>query len=252
MDVTKKFSGRENLFAKFRPGYPPEYIDYLLAECDLRTGSKVADIGSGTGKLTLELLERNLNVTAVEPNDDMRLVAESLFKVYPNAVSVNATAEHTTIPDNCMDVVTVGQAFHWFNPDKFKVECKRILKQNGKVALVWNSRVTGTDFEKECARINYLYCPDFKGFPGGKTGSTDEVFSFFFKDGVYEFKEFPNNLNYDLEGFIGRSLSASYALKENNKNYKPYISALKDLFAKYKRNNIISFPNITRSYLGIV
>jgi len=252
MDVTKKFSGREKLFARFRPGYPPEYIDYLISECNLQKGSKIADIGSGTGKLTLELLERSLNVIAVEPNDDMRLVAEGFYKIYPNATSVNATAERTGITSNSIDLVTVGQAFHWFNPDNFKLECQRILKPGGLVALVWNSRVTGSDFENECAKINSLYCPDFKGFPGGKTIAAEGAFSHFYRDGIYSFKEFPNNLNYDLDGFIGRSLSASYAPKENDKNYKSYLNALKDLFERYKKDGIISFPNITRSYLGSV
>ncbi|NYE04285.1 16S rRNA A1518/A1519 N6-dimethyltransferase RsmA/KsgA/DIM1 with predicted DNA glycosylase/AP lyase activity [Bacillus niacini] len=76
MEPTDKFSGKTDVYSKSRPSYPNEYIDYLLSINSLNETSRVADIGSGTGILTRQLLERGVSVVAVEPNGDMRTKAE--------------------------------------------------------------------------------------------------------------------------------------------------------------------------------
>ena len=119
---------------------PNEYIDYLLSANELNENQIVADIGSGTGIFSRQLLESGLHVIGVEPNDDMRKMAEQSLKRYPRFQSIKATAENTTLKKNSVDLVTVAQAFHWFDKEAFKIECQRILKQKANVALVWNSR----------------------------------------------------------------------------------------------------------------
>ncbi|NYE04284.1 SAM-dependent methyltransferase [Bacillus niacini] len=150
-----------------------------------------------------------------------------------------------------MDLVIAAQAFHWFDQEKFKLECKRILKQDGKVALVWNNRDFSSPLIKENAEIFKKYCPNFYGFSGG-IGDGEEIFNQFFLFGQYELKWFPNDLVMDLEGFLGRNLSASYSLKESEKEYKFFVEAIGNLFVKYSHNGKIVMPNFTRSYLGQV
>ncbi len=74
----------------------------------------------------------------------------------------------------------------------------------------------------------------------------------FFRDGKYEYHTFRNDLEYNLESFIGRNLSASYAPKNTDSNYDEFVDAITKLFVKYSKNNKIILPNITRSYLGKV
>ncbi len=57
---------------------------------------------------------------------------------------------------------------------------------------------------------------------------------------------------FDYEGFLGRNLSASYAPKENDEQYKNFIFLLSELFEKYSKDGKIILPNLTRSYLGNV
>lgn len=83
----------------------------------------VADIGSGTGILSRQLLVRGLHVIGVEPNNDMRNVAEQSLNIHSRFISINATAENTTLKENSVDLVTVAQAFHWFDKKAFKIEC---------------------------------------------------------------------------------------------------------------------------------
>src|SRR5688572_27319071 len=139
LDPTKRFTNRVDNYLKFRPRYPTEIIALLEKDCALTPDSVIADVGSGTGFLS-ELFLRNGNqVFGVEPNAEMRAAGERLLADYPNFASINATAEATTLPDSSVDFVTAGQAFHWFDREKARVEFQRILKADGWVVIVWNT-----------------------------------------------------------------------------------------------------------------
>lgn len=250
MDVTKRFTGKADFYSKFRPGYPEDFILYLIHENHLSVDKVIADIGSGTGKLSVQLLEKGLRVIGVEPNDDMRLVAEESLKSFSTFTSQKGSAEHTGLDSESVDLITVAQAFHWFDAEKFKEECKRILKPDGKVALVWNSREMSNDLIKENASICEQYCLGFKGFSGGFVESP-EIFKRFF-DGAYQQKTFSNDICYDLDGFIGRNLSSSYAPLKSDSNYNPFVEMLIDLFDKHSQQGMVTIPNVTHSYLGQV
>ncbi|HTR64519.1 MAG TPA: hypothetical protein VMH85_02015, partial [Terriglobales bacterium] len=78
-NATQRFSSRVDTYVRFRPGYPPELLALLRSECGLTPGSVIADIGSGTGKLSELFLENGNRVFAVEPNLEMRTAAERLL-----------------------------------------------------------------------------------------------------------------------------------------------------------------------------
>lgn len=249
--MIENFTGKADLYSKFRPSYPNEYINYLLSENQLDEGSFIADIGSGTGILTKLLLEKKLNVLAIEPNDDMREEAEKTLKVYDQYKSINATAENTSLIDNSVDLITVAQAFHWFDKEKFRLECKRILKENSKVSLVWNSKDLTSPLMIELQEICIETCPKFKGFSGGIEDMPD-VYNQFFKNGIYETTVYRTDLEMDLEGFLGRNLSSSFSPLRREKEFESYHAALTNLFIKYSLNGKIIYPYITKSYLGFV
>ncbi|MCM3443846.1 class I SAM-dependent methyltransferase [Metabacillus halosaccharovorans] len=251
MKTTENFNDKAEVYAKYSPYYPNEYIDYLFTANQLKEDQIVADIGSGTGIFSRQLLERGLNVIGIEPNDDMRNMAEQSLKQYSRFKSKKATAENTTLKGENVDLVTVAQAFHWFDKEAFKIECQRILKQKANVALVWNSRDLTSLIMKENAEICQKTCPNFKGFSGGMVESP-EIFNSFFKNGKYEFKMYQNDLLFDYEGFLGRNLSASYAPKKNDKEYERFVFLLSELFEKHSKNGKIVLQNITRSFLGNV
>jgi SAM-dependent methyltransferase len=69
---TARFSDRVENYIRYRPGYPPEVLGLLRAECGLQPSHIVADIASGTGMFTRLLLENGNSVFAVEPNAEMR------------------------------------------------------------------------------------------------------------------------------------------------------------------------------------
>ncbi|MGG0175103.1 class I SAM-dependent methyltransferase [Gottfriedia acidiceleris] len=249
--MIENFTGKADLYSKFRPSYPNEYINYLLSENHLGEGNVIADIGSGTGILTRLLLEKKLTVLAIEPNDEMRGIAEKTLKEYDQYKSINATAENTSLKNNSVDLITVAQAFHWFDKEKFRLECKRILKENLKVSLVWNSKDLLSPLMIELQEICKETCPRFKGFSGG-IEDTPDVYNQFFKNENYEKMVFRNDLEMDLEGFLGRNLSSSFSPLSGEEEFEPYRTALTNLFNKYSINGKIIYPYITKSYLGFV
>lgn len=248
MDATKKFTGLADEYTQSRPGYAVEFIDCLFEKYGFSESSVIADVGSGTGKFAKQLLDRGSTVYCIEPNEDMRNVAEKELSAYENFHSVIGGAEQTTLPDNFVDFITTAQAFHWFDVQKFKNECNRIIKPNGKVFLIWNIRNELDLLNQEWSKVFQKYCPDFKGFNGG-IKRDDERIKAFFNNG-YEFLSFDNPLYFDKEKFISRSLSGSYSLKQSDDNYTLYISELKDLFDKYETDGTVKIDNQTVVYVG--
>ena len=246
-----KFSGKANAYAKYRPTYPEEYLEYLASDCGLHPGIDAADIGSGTGILTRQLLAREVRVFAVEPNRDMRMLAEAELSGYSGFVSVDAAAEHTGLADQSIDLITVAQAFHWFDPGQFQLECIRILRSGARAALVWNSRDETSPLVNELGEVCRKFCPAYTGFSGG-IQKTPEIYQQFFHDGTYEYRVFQNDLSYDKDSFVGRNMSASYSLRESDPKYQDFVDAILLLFAKYSYMDRIITANLTRSYVGLV
>jgi len=252
MKNTEKFRGMGGVYARYRPSYPNEFVDYAVAFAGLGEGCAVADVGSGTGKLTRLLLERGLTVYAVEPNADMRAEAEKNLHAYERFISVSGAAENTTLENESIDCVTAAQAFHWFDGKLFKAECKRILKPSGKVVLVWNRRDDASALVSENDALNAKHCPNFKGFAGGMRGpEKDGEFDGFF-EGKYEAKIFRYDIDFDEEGFVGRNLSSSYAPKESDAGYAAYVSEMKSLFAKYENDGRVTMSNEVCAFAGKV
>ena len=245
----EKFTGKADVYNKFRPTYPSEFIDYLYSEVGFNVDSKIADIGAGTGILSKLLLLRNSNVICVEPNIDMLNVAKRDLIEFPNCSFVKAPAEDTSLDENSIDFITVAQAFHWFDHDKFKIECRRILKSEGKLVLIWNTWSKSDELVVEIGKVNQQLCPNFKGDFGGNHSNLESCENFF-KGGICDFKVFKNYLSFNEQEFIGSNLSLSFAPKENSENYNEYIIELRKLFDKYGKDGIIVIPNVTRSYAG--
>ena len=120
-DNRQLFTSKSDDYAKFRPSYPDAAVRWLKE----RTAAKrVLDVGAGTGIFTQVLLKHFAEVSAVEPNNDMR---EKFRNALPATECFNAAGEATGLPENSFDLITVAQAFHWLDAEKFKKEAVRIL-----------------------------------------------------------------------------------------------------------------------------
>lgn len=248
MNTIKNFSGRAEDYAAGRPNYAADFIEFLYSDCGFDASSIIADIGSGTGKLSRQLLERGSKVICVEPNEDMRFAAERLLSKFDDFCSIDGSCDNTKIKEKSVDFITAAQAFHWFDAESFKAESKRILKPEGKVILVYNTRDLKSAFNIECYKIYQKYCPLFKGYHNGMKDDDERICSFF----NYEYKKvsFKNPLLFTKDKFISRCLSSSYSIKSDNQNYDDYIKSLEVVFDKYAKKNNVVMDNDTVAYIG--
>ena len=120
-----------------RPGYPAEAVEFALAPLRGRPDLRAADVGAGTGKLTAVLCAAGVPTVAVEPAPGMRKVLKHLVS---RAQVLAGSAEELPLPDASVDLVAVGQAFHWFEEDRALPELARVLRPGGRLALFYNSR----------------------------------------------------------------------------------------------------------------
>jgi SAM-dependent methyltransferase len=140
------FGAQAAAYERGRPSYPPDAIDWLLP----RDARNVLDLGAGTGKLTTRLVERGLQVVAVDPIAEM---LEVLSKSLPDTPALLGTAEEIPLPDDSVDAVLVAQAWHWFDPGQAIPEVARVLRPGGRLGLVWNTRDERLGWVKELGRI---------------------------------------------------------------------------------------------------
>lgn len=122
-------------YERARPPYVEAAVDWALDRLRVRAGSRVLDLAAGTGKLTRQLVARRLDVVAVEPGDEMRAV---LLQGLPEVEGLAGTAEAIPLADASVDVIAVGQAFHWFETEPALAEMHRVLRPGGGFALFWN------------------------------------------------------------------------------------------------------------------
>ncbi len=254
MNPDHLFEGKAAVYAHSRPGYPEALLTELLQR-GWNNHTLLADVGAGTGIFSLQLADKGLRVLAIEPNEDMRAVAESALHPYAGCKALPGTAEETGLETGSIDVITVAQAFHWFDKEKFRAECRRILRPEGEVVLIWNSRDAASEVIAVNEQICKKFCSEFKGFSGGFEQSPENLRPFF-RNGQYKTIAVRQDLVYDKPGFIGRNLSASYAPKEDDAAYQPFIAALEDMFEQYgveeKETKKITIPNECRAYIGLV
>ncbi|MFC7330917.1 class I SAM-dependent methyltransferase [Marinactinospora rubrisoli] len=135
-DAATRFAGFADHYDRTRPTPPPELPDVLTHWAGVARPA-VVDLGAGTGLSALPWSGRATRVIAVEPAAGMRAIAERRFAALPDAAAfslVDATAEDTGLPTASADIVTAGQALHWFDPERALPEAARLLRPGGVFA----------------------------------------------------------------------------------------------------------------------
>lgn len=239
------FDRASDAYERGRPDYPVEAIDFLVKQFDIKPSSQMVDLAAGTGKFTKYLFPFNNHVIAVEPVERMR---HKFSTLYPAMHVLNGSAEYIPVVTESIDVVTVAQAFHWFNGGKALEEIRRVLKPNGKLGLIWNVRDESVSWVRELSQIIDPY-----------EGTTPRYSSMNWKEAFDEtpfFKPLQHAVfNYrhlsTVETILDRVNSISFisALPEQDKNY--VINEVRRLIENHsatKNLSQIPFPYLTHIY----
>jgi ubiquinone/menaquinone biosynthesis C-methylase UbiE len=251
MDSEERFSDRVENYILYRPQYPGEVYAFLQEKGLISPESIVADVGCGTGISSKLFLEKGHKVFGVEPNRPMLQAAENAFKGNDLFIPVPAPAEKTTLSDHSVDLVVCAQAFHWFDRENAKKEFKRILKEEGKVLLLWNERRTeGEDFLQVYEDFLKMFGTDYKEVDHRQAQAENVLGSFF--NGNYLCASFDNFQKLDLQGLKGRILSASYMPGPGHADHDFMMYCLKKIFNRYEENGKVTLVYDTRVYAGSI
>jgi len=244
----ERFTDRVADYDRWRPGYPPGVLEVLRRETGLRPGRIVADVGSGTGLLAQVFLDHGNVVLGVEPNAAM---AEAAARRFAGRAfhDVRGTAEATTLPEDSVDLVAAGQAFHWFEPAPAAAELRRILKPDGSAAIVWNRRrLSGTPFLTAYEALLQRWGTDYRAV--SERYADPAALRVLFGGLSYAHHRFANAQELDLEGLRGRLLSSSYTPASGHPDHEPMLAALPALFEAHAAGGRVRFEYDTDLYVG--
>lgn len=164
-----------------RPEYPVSVVRWMLEELVTRQSpSTIADVGAGTGKLTAAIAEAvpGANLVAIDP--DAAMLA-SLAQRLPKVRALTGTGEALPLPDQSLDAITFGQAWHWVDEPAASRECARALRPGGLLGLIWNVRDPDVPWVSKLTEIMHASEAELHVARGGPTLGPEltapEVFS---------------------------------------------------------------------------
>lgn len=162
------FSSQAKLYANFRPRYPSQLYDFIYA--NINSFERALDVATGNGQVAAELSKKFSEVHATDISTKQLAEAPLISNIH---YKVEA-GEDSTFPANYFDLITVAQAIHWFNFEKFYATVKRVLKQDGIIVVIgyglvsvneevdqwlhhYYKNITGPYWDKERKYIDELY-----------------------------------------------------------------------------------------------
>lgn len=130
-------------YARYRPGPPRAVVADLVALAGLGPGSRVVEVGCGTGQLSVPLARRGVDLTCVELGAALAALARGALAPYPGARVVVADFESWAGPDRPADAVVACNMFHWLDPATRADRCAAALRAGGALGVVHPSHVAG-------------------------------------------------------------------------------------------------------------
>ncbi|EFE76593.1 conserved hypothetical protein [Streptomyces filamentosus NRRL 15998] len=141
--LSRTFDDDADLYDRARPRYPAELYDDLADLAGAVPGSRVLEIGCGTGQATVPLAGRGCRITAVEAGPRMAATARRNLAESPAAEVVTAEFESWPLPAEPFDVVLAATAFHWIDPAVRVPRAADALRPGGALAVVRSQHVMG-------------------------------------------------------------------------------------------------------------
>jgi SAM-dependent methyltransferase len=249
--ATERFSDRVSDYVRYRPSYPPALLRWLREQHGVTAKWRVADIGAGTGISSKLFLDAGHTVCAVEPNAAMRAAATQWLGDNPRFQAIDGRADATGLDDASVDLISVAQAFHWFDPATSYGEFARILAPSGLAAIYWNTRrLDSTPFLRGYEALLQTYGTDYTSV--AERYADEASMRVWFGAGFRGTASFEYGQRLDFEALRGRLMSSSYAPQADHPQHAPMLAALRELFDATATDGTVGFDYDTRVYVGEV
>ena len=248
-DPATRFTNKADNYARYRWDFSPHAIEAIFSITGLSTFATVADVGSGTGMLSQHFVQSVDKLFALEPNTEMRKLAECLLESYPSFTSIDGYAEATTLHNHSIDLIVVGRAIHWFDATKSRSEFLRILKPEGWLVILQTPCMD----EKLDAAVKKIRIKE-NGWDveGDKNKSKKAPLGFFFGSEDFTTLNFPETISETWQEFFGRQCSVSSAPVETNPLFPNYKKAAREIFEKFGVDGCLSVDIATELHIGQV
>lgn len=240
------FSTKAEKYAKYRWGYAPEAIEEIFKVAHLSSTSIIADLGAGTGILTRHFSGKVQKVYAIEPNTEMRQILVNDLGASPEVSVIDGSAENTTLPDKSVDLITVAQAVHWFDPEPTRTEMSRTLKKNGWLAVLRNYGKGELDHA-----IGQLMTEEYGVDFSNKKNKPKEIpVQFYFENGPFQKSIYPFQFQQSWEEYFGALISASFMPNEDHPLFKKLEAEARKIFSHYSNNGKATVLGETELLIG--
>nr|WP_315168501.1 class I SAM-dependent methyltransferase [uncultured Deefgea sp.] len=239
------FSAEADAYARGRPEYPNELLDWLQNSMHLQAGKTCIDLGAGTGKFTKLLIKTGANVLAIEPVEAMRT---QLRAHLPDIQTIEGTAQSIPLNNHVADTVICAQAFHWFANEEALIEIHRVLAPSGRLGLIWNVRDESVDW---VAAITKIITPYEAGTPRFHTGQWKLPFNGHLFSNLEERSFSYHHIGTPQEVIVDRFLSVSFIASLPEPEKKKVETQLRTLISSHHElqgKEQISFPYQTHAY----
>ena len=170
------FDRAAELYERARPTYPDELIDDVVALAGLGPGSRIVEIGCGTGKATLPLAGRGLRITCVELGASLAAIAQRKLALFPGVQIVNADFETWRPERGDYDAVVAFTAFHWIPRELRYPSVAAVLREGGALAVAMVHHVVTEDSDPFFFEVQADY--EAVGRGGDPPGPPEEVEDF--------------------------------------------------------------------------
>ncbi|MGW8981362.1 class I SAM-dependent methyltransferase [Streptomyces parvus] len=222
--LSRTFDDDAELYDRARPGYPAELYDDLADLAGAVPGSRVLEIGCGTGQATVPLAGRGCRITAVEAGPRMAAIARRNLAASPAAEVVTAEFESWPLPAEPFDVVLAATAFHWIDPAVRAPRAAEALRPGGALAVVRSQHVMGgteeffVEVQRCYERFDPATPPGLRPPAAGEVDNSDhaEEVAWSGRFGRTVFRRYERDLTYTTAEYLDvlRTYSGHRALPE--------------------------------------
>lgn len=229
-------------YAKSRPYFHPLVVEKIRTHLQLRKLVDVAlDIGCGSGQSTVALKEIAELVAGTDISEAMLASAEKTTGIH----YLRAAAERLAIKDSSIDLLTTSMAYHWFDPEQFFAEARRVLKRRAWL-IIYNNGFRGQmhtnpEFEQWVSQIyeNHYPTPPRNSAPLTAEFAQEHGFEFAYRE------EYENEVQFDVEelaAYLTTQSNVIAAVEEGRENVDDVNAWLIQQLRPFFKDEKVNFP----------
>lgn len=234
---SERFDQMADFYDEYRPGYPQEIIHAIIQRAGLKAGSRLLEIGSGSGKATAQFVDNGFEITCVDPG--AALVHRGNERLKGKNVSfIVSRFENYAAPWSSFDAIISAQAFHWVPQPEGYQKCAALLKEGGYLAPFWNLDIFG---DTQLDRDLYELLDRYDGFVSCISKPDCEKRTASISAGILESGLFAEaqvirayqEISYTPKEYFGYLQTSQVFIQQSEDQKRACFSALEDLCNRY-------------------